>query len=310
MDRTAEMAAFVRTVQHGGFTAAARAMALSPSAVSKLVTRLEDRLGVRLLQRTTRRIEITPEGDAFFRRAREILGALDDAETEIMDTLRSPRGRLRIVCGSAFAVHQLEPAIPDFLALYPGIQFELNITDRRSQSREENFDLAIRIGPLDSSTVVARRICSLERLIVASPSYIERHGQPAHPDELGQHRCLWNSSLPALRDWPFKDGDGVRIFHADGPFVANNNESLLNLTLAGIGISRLPDVMVGAAVGAGTLVPLLQDHAHHEPVSLFATYASGRNLSPKVRVMIDFLMTRFGHAPWRLPSAAGGTARP
>ena len=300
MDRTAEMAAFVRTVQNGGFTAAARAMDLTPSAVSKLVTRLEDRLGVRLLQRSTRRIEITPEGDAFFRRARDILGALDEAEAEVMETRSSPRGRLRLVCGAAFGAHQLTPVVPEFLALYPKITLDLTLTDVRARSREENFDLALRVGPLDDSSVVARRICSLERLVVASPNYLEANGCPQHPDELVHHRCLWNSSLPALRDWPFKEGDGLRIIHVDGPVGVNNNETLMNLALAGVGIARLRDLMGGGALRTGTLMRILAAHAHQEPVTLFATYASGRNLSPKVRVMIDFLTERFGSAPWRL----------
>ncbi|MBK6638885.1 MAG: LysR family transcriptional regulator [Rhodocyclaceae bacterium] len=309
MDRTAEMAAFVRTVQSGGFTAAARAMELTPSAVSKLVARLEDRLGVRLLQRTTRRIEITPEGDAFFHRARDILAALDEAEAEVTTARDNPSGRLRLVSGAAFGAHQLTPAVPAFLALYPKITLDLTLTDVRARSREENFDLAIRVGPLDDSSVVARRICSLERLVVASPAYLETHGCPQHPDELSQHRCLWNSSLPALRDWPFKDGESVRSVRVVGPVVVNNNETLRNLALAGVGIARLPDVMIGDDLRSGRLLRILDDHAHHEPVTVFATYASGRNLSPKVRVMIDFLTERFGSAPWRWRAPAADADR-
>ena len=300
MDRAAEMTAFVRAVEVGGFSAAAREMGLTPSALSKLVTRLEDRLGARLLTRTTRRLQLTVEGEAFYNRARPILTAMDEAESEVAQAGTHPRGLLRLHCGSAFGMHQLTPAIPRFLERHRDIELEITINDEAPSLAEDNFDLTIRIGALDDSSIVARRICNLERVICAAPSYLERHGAPRTPDDLQQHNCLWITSLPALRRWPFDTADGIRVVHIGGNVVANNAETVLQLAVAGVGITRLADVIVGEALRRGALVPILTDWHHVEPVPLFVTYPSGRHLAPKVRVMVDFLVEEFGRAPWRV----------
>ncbi len=304
MDRAAEMTAFVRTVETGGFSAAARQLGLTPSALSKLVTRLEDRLVARLLQRTTRRLQMTAEGEAFYARALPILKAMDEAEAEVTEAGTSPRGLLRLHCGSTFGTHQLAPAIPRFQARHPSVSLDLTISDERLDMMQEGVDLAIRIGPLDESTLVARRICNLERVICAAPAYLERHGTPRTPDDLQRHNCLWITSLPALRRWPFDTDEGIRVVHVDGNVVTNNAETVLQLAVAGVGITRLSDVVVAEAIRAGALVPILADWHHVEPVPLFATYPSGRNLSPKVRAMVDFLVEEFGGAPWRKARAA------
>jgi DNA-binding transcriptional LysR family regulator len=299
MDRAAEMTAFVRSVDGGGFSAAARELGLTPSALSKLVTRLEDRLGARLLQRTTRRLQLTPEGEAFYVRSRRILADMDEAEAEVVEAGVRPTGLLRLHCGSAFGMHQLAPAIPLFLERHPGVELDITISDEPLVGLGEGVDLAIRIGPLDESSMVARRICNLERVICAAPSYLERCGVPRTPDDLQHHNCLWITSLPVLRRWPFDTDDGIRVVHIDGNVVANNAETVLQLAMAGVGITRLTDVIVGDAIRRGELVPILSDWHHVEPVPLYATYPSGRNLSPKIRAMVDFLVEQFGPAPWR-----------
>ena len=299
MDRAAEMAAFVRAVETGGFSVAARNMGLTPSAVSKLVTRLEDRLGARLLHRTTRRLQLTAEGEAFYARARPILVAMDEAEAEVSEAGASARGLLRLHCGSAFGMHQLAPGIPRFQKRHPEVEIDITISDQPLGAMEERVDLAIRIGPLDESSMVARRICNLERVICASPAYLLQRGTPRTPDDLQQHNCLWITSLPALRRWPFDTDDGIRVVNVGGNVVANNAETVLQLAVAGVGITRLTDVVVSDAIRSGALVPILADWHHVEPVPLFATYPSGRNLSPKVRAMVDFLVEEFGSAPWR-----------
>ena len=293
------MAAFVRSVDGGGFSAAARELGLTPSALSKLVTRLENRLGARLLQRTTRRLQLTPEGEAFYVRSRRILADMDEAEAEVVEAGVRPTGLLRLHCGSAFGMHQLAPAIPLFLERHPGVELDITISDEPLVGLGEGVDLAIRIGPLDESSMVARRICNLERVICAAPSYLERCGVPRTPDDLHQHNCLWITSLPVLRRWPFDTDDGIRVVHIDGNVVANNAETVLQLAMAGVGITRLTDVIVGDAIRRGELVPILSDWHHVEPVPLYATYPSGRNLSPKIRAMVDFLVEQFGPAPWR-----------
>jgi DNA-binding transcriptional LysR family regulator len=297
MDRAAEMTAFVRAVETGGFSAAARGLGLTPSALSKLVTRLEDRLGARLLHRTTRRLQLTAEGESFFARSRLILAAMDEAEAEVAQAGASPRGILRLSCGSTFGLHQLARAIPRFLEMHPDVEIDLTISDQPPGTLDEGVDLAIRTGPLDDSSMVARRICTLERVICASPAYLRRHGTPRTPDDLQQHNCLWITGLPALRRWPFDTDDGIRVVLVSGNVVANNAEAVLQMAVAGVGITRLTDVIVGDAIRNGLLVPILADWHHVEPVPLFATYPSGRNLSPKVRAMVEFLVEFFGDAP-------------
>jgi len=297
------MTAFVRSVDGGGFSAAARELGLTPSALSKLVTRLEDRLGARLLQRTTRRLQLTPEGEAFYVRSRRILADMDEAEAEVVEAGVRPTGLLRLHCGSAFGMHQLAPAIPLFLERHPGVELDITISDEPLVGLGEGVDLAIRIGALDESSMVARRICNLERVICAAPSYLERCGTPRTPDDLQRHNCLWITSLPVLRRWPFDTDDGIRVVHIDGNVVANNAETVLQLAMAGVGITRLTDVIVGDAIRRGELVPILNEWHHVEPVPLYATYPSGRNLSPKIRAMVDFLVEQFGSAPWRRVAA-------
>lgn len=299
------MSAFVRTVETGSFSAAARELGLTPSALSKLVTRLEDRLGARLLQRTTRRLQLTHEGEAFFGRAHAILRAMDEAEAEVAKSGVSPRGLLRVHSGFAFGTYQLAAVIPRFLERYPDIELEITLNDRPVAMIEENIDLAIEIGALDESSMVARRICNLERVICAAPRYLERYGVPRNPDDLQHHNCLWISGFPALRRWPFITDDGVRVTHISGNVIANNVEMILQLVVAGVGIARLTDIMAGEAIHRGDLVPILTNWHHVEPVPLFATYPSGRHLAPKVRAMVDFLVDEFAHRPWRkLPRSA------
>lgn len=297
------MAAFALAVETGGFSAAARKLGLTPSALSKLVTRLEDRLGSRLLHRTTRRLQLTVEGEAFYQRIHPILAALDDAEAEVTAASASPRGLLRLRCGSAFAIHQLTQAIPRFLLRHPDVRLDLSINDEVTALSEENVDLAIQIGTPEERSAVVRRLCTIERVICASPAYLDRHGIPRTPDDLYQHNCLWITSLPALRRWPFDTDEGIRAVHIDGNVVANNAEMVLQLALAGVGITRLADVVVGDAIRRGALVPILTDWHHVEPVPLFAAYPSSRHLSPKVRAMVDFLVEEFSRAPWRQPRA-------
>jgi DNA-binding transcriptional LysR family regulator len=298
MDRAAEMNAFVRAVECGGFSAASRELALTPSALSKLVTRLEDRLGARLLHRTTRRLQLTAEGEAFFLRAKGILAAMDEAEAEVAQAGGSPRGLLRLYCGSAFGTHQLAPAMPDFLQRHPGVELDITISDQ-PPTADEAYDLAMRNGPLDESSLVARRICDLQRVICAAPAYLARAGTPLTPDDLQHHNCLWISTLPALRRWPFDTAEGIRVVHIGGNVAANNAEAVLRLAIAGVGITRLTDVVVGEALRRGELVPILMDWHHAEPVPLYATYPGGRRPAPKVRAMVDFLVERFARAPWR-----------
>lgn len=299
-----DMGTFVRAVELGGFSQAAREMGLTPSAVSKQVTRLEDRLGVRLLNRTTRRLALTPEGEAYFHRAQRILADIADAENEVARFRAEPRGLLRVNVGTAFGMHQLAPALPAFLERHREILVELTITDRVVDLIEEGADLGIRMGTLPDSSLVARRICEVERVVCASPAYLRSHGKPRHPDDLRAHNCLSMSHAPALRRWPFATSEGVRQIEVSGNATANSADALLQLALLGVGVIRLTDVIVGRAIAEGRLVPLLQDRHHSEPLPLHAVFPQGRHRSPRVAAMVEFLVERFAGAPWRAPPPA------
>lgn len=294
-----EMEAFVRSVELGGFSAAARKLGLTPSALSKLVSRLEGRLGVRLLNRTTRRLAPTTEGELFVARCRKILAEIEDAENEVSRSIERPRGRLRVTVGVAFGTHQLVPALPRFLERYPEVEVELNVDDRTIDVVKEGFDIAVRTGPLRDTSLVARSICDLERVICASPFYLARHGVPRSPDDLAKHNCIAIAGVPASARWPFETSLGRRVIEVAGNVTANNAECVLQLALMGLGIVRINEVTVGEEIRKGRLVPVLVDLHDIEPVLLHAVYPSGRHRLPRVAAMLEFLVESFGRAPWR-----------
>lgn len=297
MDQISDMRAFVQVIQRGSFSAAAEDLSLTPSAVSKLVSRLEDRLGVRLLHRTTRRLALTPEGETYLVRARDILGAIDDAETEVARASTTPRGKLRLNTGSAFMLHELAAALPDFLARHPEIEIDITVTDR-VDNLVENADVAICIGAIADRSLVARRFAYTERGIFAAPRYLDRFGVPDSPDDLIGHACIVLSSVPSINHWPFRDGNEIKTFEARGRLVVDDAEAALRLAIAGAGLVHLSDLLVGNAVRRGELVPLLGEHHLVEPVPVSAVYPQGRHRMLKVRVFIDFLVERFADAPW------------
>ncbi|MGE5337841.1 MAG: LysR family transcriptional regulator [Gemmatimonadota bacterium] len=301
-DRVAELTALVKAIEGGGFSSAARALGVTPSAISKTITRLEARLGVRLLNRTTRRLTPTPEGDAFCARGRRILSEIDEAEQEVTRFRTTPRGLLRMHTLVAFGLHQLPPVIDEFLQRFPEMKLELSISDRLADLIEEGADMAVRTGIPRDSSLVARPICDTHRVICAAPSYLARHGMPCTPDDLLQHNCLYISTQPALRRWPFNDDaapGGVRMIEVGGSVIADNAETVLQLALNGVGIVRLGELVVGEPIRAGQLVPVLTDVHHVEPLPLYAVYPQARVRSPKVAAMVDFLIEKFAHAPWR-----------
>ena len=301
-DRAAELTALVKAIEGGGFSHAARALGVTPSAISKTITRLEARLGVRLLNRTTRRLTPTPEGEAFYVRGRRILGEIDEAEQEVTRFRSTPRGLLRMHTLVAFGLHQLPPVIDEFLQRYPEMKLELSISDRLADLMDEGVDMAVRTGIPRDSSLVARQICDTHRVICAAPTYLQRHGTPGTPEALLQHNCLYISTQPALRRWPFDDATapgGVRTIEVAGSVVADNAETVLQLALAGVGIVRLGELVLGDPIRAGKLVPILTDVHHVEPLPLYAVYPHARVRSPKVTAMVEFLIEKFAHAPWR-----------
>jgi DNA-binding transcriptional LysR family regulator len=297
MDATGEMLAFVRVVEHQSFSAAAAALGVTPSAVSKLVSRLENRLGVRLLHRTTRRLTLTSEGNVYFARARRILTDIEEAETEMKKSRGAPRGRLHVNTSNAFGVHQLVPALPEFLMRYSEIEVELSITDRVVDLVGEHADVMIRAGPIsDIMSLSARKIAEFDRTICAAPSYLARCGVPRTSADLTNHVCIV-MSIPSS-PWPFRTRDGITYLEIAPRVKTDNGEAALRLALDGIGIVRLADVIVGEPIRRGLLVPLLTDIHKSEPLPLSAIYEPGRHRLPKVGVFLDFLIEKFTCAPW------------
>jgi len=305
-----DMAAFIRSVELGGFSAAARDLGLTPSALSKLVTRLEGRLGVRLLNRTTRKLALTSEGEAYFLRCQRILAEIEEAESEIMHFRDRPKGLLRLNVGVAFGMHQLVPALPQFLARFPEVEIDLTITDNLVDLIEEGADLAIRTGDLSDSTLIARKLCDLERVICAAPAYLKQHGMPREPRDLLGHNCITLGTAPNLKRWPFDTENGVTRINVHGTIVANSADALRQLAIMGAGIVRLGDNIVGDDLAQGRLLPVLADRHHAEPLPVHALYPQGRHRSPKVIAMVDFLLEHFGHMPWRnIPARRVGRAK-
>ncbi|MFO1303790.1 MAG: LysR family transcriptional regulator [Burkholderiales bacterium] len=297
------MTAFVRAVERAGFSAAARDLGLTPSAISKLVARLETHLGVALLHRTTRRLTLTPEGEVYFARAQSIVEAIADAEEEVMHLGHGPRGRLRINVGTAFGTYVLVPALPAFKSRFPGLTLELSLEDRVVDLVAAGADLAVRLAPLADEGLVARKLTTLNRIVCASPAYLERHGVPRTADDLGQHDCLAIRSVTGQREWPFNDGAGLRQVTVRGTIDVNNAQTLYELGLMGLGIIRLADIIVGPAIHDGRLVPLLVEEHCPEELPLYAVYPATRHRPRKVGAMVDFLQALCVDPPWRITPA-------
>jgi DNA-binding transcriptional LysR family regulator len=299
MDATSDLRVFVRVMDRGNFSLAANDLGITPSAVSKLISRLEDRLGVRLLERSTRRLALTPEGETFLARARRIVADIEEAEAEVARVRGAPRGKLRINAGTAFGLHQLTPALADFLARYPEIDVDLSITDRLVDLIDEQSDIAVRSGHIPEGPFVQRKLADLQRVICAAPAYLARRGTPQVAADLRGHDCIVVAG-PGLNRWPFKTRSGIDVVDVRPRVTTDDAEAALRLAIEGAGIVRLSDVIVGSPRRSGELVALLA-HVHHvEPFPLSAIYPSGRHRLPRVAVFLEFLQERFGHAPWRL----------
>jgi DNA-binding transcriptional LysR family regulator len=303
MDATSDLRVFVRVLDRGNFSLAASDLGITPSAVSKLVSRLEDRLGVRLLERSTRRLALTPEGEIFLARARRIVADIEEAEAEVARVRGAPRGKLRINSGTAFGLHQLAPSLAEFLARYPEIDIELSITDRLVDLIEEQSDIAVRSGHIPDGPFIQRKVADLQRVICAAPAYLERRGVPQVAADLKSHDCIVVAG-PGLNRWPFKSRGGIDVVEVRPRVTTDDAEAAVRLAIEGAGIIRLSDVIVGAPLRDGKLVALLTDTHHVEPFPLSAIYPAGRHRLPRVAVFLDYIQERFGHAPWRLPEGA------
>ncbi|MBL4719821.1 MAG: LysR family transcriptional regulator [Alphaproteobacteria bacterium] len=296
MDASSEMTVFVEVVREGGFSAAARNLNRTPSAISKQISRLEDRLSVRLLNRTTRQLSTTDEGETYFHRAEAILADIAETEELISNQGATIRGQLRVTCSTAFGRQQIVPILPEFLAKYPELKMQLSLSDTMVDLVQEGFDVAIRMAELNDSSLVARRLAVAQRVVCAAPSYFEKHGAPKHPTELVEHNCLVLRAAAAMNDWAFLLDGEVHTIHVDGGFEANSGVAVHEATLAGLGISQLATFVSAPDLRAGRLVSCLDEYVISE-TPVYAVYPHRRHLSQKVRVFIDFLVEIFGGTP-------------
>lgn len=297
-DRLLEMQIFKAIIEQGGFTAAARALEVSQPFVSRIVTRLEQRLGVRLIHRTTRRQRPTPEGERYFATSRDILAALDRAESDIAQRAE-PSGDLRVSAPLAFGTDQLLPLLPFFMIRYPRMKVHLSLSDAIVSLIDDNVDVAIRMGRLQSSPLKARKLCSLHRIVVAAPAYLERHGGLSTPEALGKHNCLeWHGAQEHLNRWPFIV-DGERREHvAAGNFRSSNGLSLAEMCFQGVGIMRMAEHLALPAIRAGRLVRLLEAFEDRQATAIHAVYLPELHVSARIRAFVDHLAESLRNPPW------------
>lgn len=289
VNRSGEMEVFTRAVELGGFSAAARAFRMTPSAVSKLVARLEARLGTRLVNRSTRKLQLTPEGEAFHRRSLEILANLDEAEREAAAGA-APRGRVRVNANVPFGLSHLLPLVPPFLAAHPEVTLDLVLTDQVVDLLDERADVAIRVGPLSSSRLVARKLGESRMAVVGSPAYLDRHGVPEGLADLERHNLIGFNFARTLDGWPFRNAGEAISIPATGNAQVGDGESARRLALAGVGLARLALFHVGPDIAAGRLVPVLDDLNPGDTEAIHVVFiGQGGHLPARVRAFIDFL---------------------
>ncbi len=296
MDKLEAMNAFAKVVAAGSYAEAARRLGLTRSAVSKAVMELEQLLGARLLDRTTRRVTPTEAGLAYYERAAAILADVEETEIQISRLHDEPRGVLKINAPMSFGTLYLGAAVAEFMTRYPELRIELVLNDRFIDPLEEGVDVTVRIGALADSSLIARRLAPARLALVASPDYLTRAGQPKTPQELRNHRCLAYGHMAAVHRWHLMQGAEAVTVQITSALCSNNGEVLRTAALAGNGITNLPTFLVGPDIAAGKLVQVLSDHAPAE-LGIYALYAPNRYLAAKTRVFIDFLVGRFGEEP-------------
>ena len=304
MDNVKAMRLFLTVVQTGSLSGAGRQSGLSPASVSRQITALEDDLGVRLLNRTSRRLSLTEAGQVYLEHAERLLQDIDELRDAVSQMAVKPRGTLRIQSRISLGTQHVAPLIPTFLALYPDLKIDLWLTDNDLDLTEHGIDLAIRTGNLSDSTLIGRRLASSPRVICASPEYWAEHGKPATPEALMDHNCLTYrfefGTAAALWQFCTDTGQSVNVQVA-GNFQTNNGEALRVATLSGLGVAMLPAWSVKDHLKAGSLERVLSDYettVSDLDFGIYAVYLSRRNLSAKTRLFVDHLVTEFSKQGW------------
>lgn len=297
MDRWLAMEAFVRVVEAGSFVAAAERLGMSTSSLSRLVAELEQHLGARLLNRTTRRLSLTESGQSYYERCVTLLADLAEAEAVAGQTAAQPRGTIRLTCSHSMAERRIAAAIAEFEARYPEVRFDLVVSDRTVDLVEEGFDLAVRVGQVGGDRLVARRLGTMTMVLCAAPAYLARHGTPADLQDLGAHNALTYAYASTPRLWRFTDAAGgeheVRVA---GTLHANSGDALRAAAVAGLGVVYEPDFLLADALAQGQLVRLLPAYTGGIR-EIWAVYPSRRHLSLKVRLFVEHIAQGFARTP-------------
>lgn len=293
MDKLASLRALVKVVESGSFAEAGRQLRLSRSAISKYVRDLEESLGVQLLNRTTRQASPTENGQMYFERAVVILSEIDAADQAVTQLQSAPRGLLRINAPMSFGTMRLGPALADFMTKYPDLQLQLVLSDDLLDPVQDGFDVTLRIAELESSSLIARKIVPVERVVCASPDYLKHHGTPIHPQDLRNHVSLTYGFLLTGNQWKLTDRDGVHWIQPTWSLCVNNAEVLRDVAVKGRGIALIPEFIAAEALKNGSLQAVLENYTA-PPLALYAVYPPTRHLAVKVRLFIDFLVDRFG----------------
>ncbi len=288
---------FTRVAETKSFTAAAEQLGLPKSTVSRKLAQLEERLGVRLVQRTTRKLALTDIGQAYYERAARIVADVAAAEQIVTDMQSTPRGRLRVTAPVDLATRYLGVIVAEFLATQPDISVEIDATDRLVDLIDEGYDLAVRVGPLPESTLIARRLTALDSRLVSSPAYLQRKGTPTTPDELDTHDRVLFTPSPRTQSWTFSKGDATFDFGRPARFSSNNVATVLDVALAGTGIAILPDFMASQALAAGALVAVLPDWTARVN-DIYAVYPARQNMPPRLALFLDHLSAALMNPPW------------
>lgn len=291
MDILTCMRTYAAVVIAGSFTQAAERMGISRALTSKYVGQLEEHLGVRLLNRTTRKLNLTEVGQAYYHRCRQLIDDFDELEAAVRQQQESPQGELRITAPTTFGESYLTPLIAEYLKQQPGVSIELVLADRFVNIVDEGFDLAVRIGSLDDSSLIARRLAPMGVSVCASPLYLKAAGLPLHPRDLQQHNCVIDTNIKDPEQWVFMERERLYRIRVKGHFRVNSAQAVREMLLTGAGIALCPRYVIEEDLRAGRLALLLREYQATE-YSLYAVYPHGRHLAAKVRTFVDFLVER------------------
>lgn len=297
MDKLTSMQVFARVAQAGSFAAAAEQLNMSRAMVTKHVAHLENSIGVRLLNRTTRRLSLTEEGRAYRERCVQILEEVEETEAAVSQLSAQPRGTLRLTAPTSFGTYHLAPAAADYMARYPEVDIDLTLFDRWADLAEEGLDLGIRVGRMEDSNLIARPLAQARMVVCGAPSYFERHGIPEHPEDLVHHNCLRYALRMPQDLWQFHGPDGPVAVRINGNLRSDVGDALRLAALAGLGLVLQPSYMLGKEIKAGRLRVVLPDF-EPTPASIYAVYLHRRHLSAKVRTFVEFLQQRFQPRPY------------